>query len=407
MNIDPRLIVGGLDTVSEFIREIGSEFQWLNDYASTPQDLVWHAEGDVHVHTDMVLEETRKLLEGESKHLNEPQKAVLMLAALLHDVAKPISTKEMSFDGSLRTVAPQHEMLGGGYLFHKVPPLGLDYDQWRQVIALTAYHHLPKRLVVKDLGMPAYCQLARRVDLELVYWLEVADMRGRTCQDKEEQLEILELFRLQCEEYGLWCNPPYGEFQNQIRERYGDMGPWMNQRIFYSGIRAYEQGTIYMLEEEFARCHGYKDNQSHLAILCGVSGSGKSCYVKEHLSTYDLISLDEIRLEITGDIENQKSNGKARQIAKERLLEALRRKRNVVWDATNIRRDFRSLIANLGFQYGAFVSLIVIQKDEARLRKDNRNRLHPVTDDVLERQLSRFQLPDIQEAHIVSWMRLP
>jgi len=51
--------------VDDCIAHLGDIFPLLKEYKNTIQDPVWHAEGDVHIHTDMVLTELYKLLESK------------------------------------------------------------------------------------------------------------------------------------------------------------------------------------------------------------------------------------------------------------------------------------------------------------------------------------------------------
>ena len=76
----------------------------------------------------------------------------------------------------------------------------------------------------------------------------------------------------------------------------------------------------------------------------------------------------------------------------------------MVWDATNLRRDNRERIIGLARDYGAFVSLVALQKPRELLYRHNRERERQVPEDVLERQLRRFQLPDLDEAHEVLYV---
>jgi len=71
----------------------------------------------------------------------------------------------------------------------------------------------------------------------------------------------------------------------------------------------------------------------------------------------------------------------------------------VVWDATNLRRDFRSIISTLSQNYHALVILIVFIAPEDTIYKNNRERAYPVPDDVLKSQIMRYQIPLLCEAH--------
>jgi hypothetical protein len=68
-----------------------------------PQDPVHHAEGDVGTHTRMVCEELVSL--PAWRDLSEADRLVVFLGALLHDIAKPASTREEG-GASRRRVTP-------------------------------------------------------------------------------------------------------------------------------------------------------------------------------------------------------------------------------------------------------------------------------------------------------------
>jgi predicted kinase len=133
--------------------------------------------------------------------------------------------------------------------------------------------------------------------------------------------------------------------------------------------------------------------------MCGISGSGKSTWIEKNLADFEVISLDDIRKELNGKRECQKNRGQVLQLAKTRLKKALANKRNVVWDATNIRKDFRSSICELGENYGALVTIVAFQLSEASLRVNNQNRQYAVSDDVIASQLNRLEWPWLTESH--------
>ena len=56
---------------------------------SVPQDPVWHPEGDVFVHTQLVIDRAHEVLTD----LDYPQQVTVMLAALAHDFGKPSTTE--------------------------------------------------------------------------------------------------------------------------------------------------------------------------------------------------------------------------------------------------------------------------------------------------------------------------
>ena len=72
----------------------------------TPQEHKWHPEGDVWVHTLMVVDEAAKIVEQEQ--LGKEDALVVMLSAFCHDFGKPLTTEEV--DGKIR--AHGHEEAG-------------------------------------------------------------------------------------------------------------------------------------------------------------------------------------------------------------------------------------------------------------------------------------------------------
>jgi hypothetical protein len=119
---------GATPTIERCVDELGDLFPLLKLYKSTPQDPQWHAEGNVHIHTGMVLEETYRILATEAKHLNRERRLSLILGALFHDITKPLTTKQQEIQGLMRTVAPKHESKGRSYLSLKLIAMGLSYN---------------------------------------------------------------------------------------------------------------------------------------------------------------------------------------------------------------------------------------------------------------------------------------
>src|SRR5262245_12609069 len=67
--------------------EMRAAYEWLRALDGCPHDPVYHAEGDVAIHTRMVCDELLALPAWRA--LPEDGRQVLFAAAVLHDVAKP------------------------------------------------------------------------------------------------------------------------------------------------------------------------------------------------------------------------------------------------------------------------------------------------------------------------------
>ena len=157
---------------------IAQLFPELEALVGCEQEPEWHPEGDVWVHTLMVVDEARACIDD----LDRPQRLTLMLAALCHDLGKPATTEFV--DGRIRSRG--HEEAG-------VPPTRalldrLDvhtlagYDVRHQVLGLVAHHLKPGmwHRGADPVGDGAFRRLARKVDLELLARLSAADCLGRT-----------------------------------------------------------------------------------------------------------------------------------------------------------------------------------------------------------------------------------
>lgn len=398
-----QILDGATPNIDEFILILGDRFVLLKEYKSTPQDPQWHAEGDVHIHTGMVLEETYKILATQATHLSPNHRLSLILGALLHDIAKPLTTKQENIQGMMRTVSPRHASIGRSYLAPKLMGLGLDYEVVETTMGLVGYHHDPKQLVTKGKFAKDYQRLARLANPELLYWLELADIRGRECQDKQQQIDYIEMYGLFAQEYQTWQR--YGDKYQQWRDYFEKELSFLDTNtrdlIFGNAIKNWEAGKILLPEEELARSYNYRDSFPQVVLTFGLSGSGKSTWIKQNLSEYKVISLDDLRAEITRDRQNQTENSKVVSLAKERLKNYLRSHSKVVWDATNLRRDFRQQIINLSQNYGALITLIIFHCEESVYFARNQQRSHSIPKTVLNRQLELMEFPELDEAHRV------
>ena len=394
-------ILGGLrPSFDELASKLGFYFDHLKNLSTTPQDKEWHAEGDVHTHMNMVMEELYQLVDDEHWELSDLSKLSLILGTALHDIGKPFCTKEIEINEKLRIAAPKHEYRGASYLTYRIPKLNLPKKIEQEIISLVAYHHMPKLLVVKDKPRQSYAQLARLCSPKLLYLLEMADMKGRTCPDKEKQVEIIEMFKLSCEDYDIWDKDPYMGWTESLSKKLHSNDKSLLSYLYSNAVRDYENHRIFTPEEVLSKYYDKQDNFNELIVLCGPSGSGKSTWLEKELKEYKLISMDLLREKHARDMTDQKLNGYVRQLAKGELKSLLRGKQErIVWDATSLRKDFRNPILSLGFDYKALTTIVLFQTDMGEVMKRNMKRARNVPNSVMEKQFDSFELPELTEAH--------
>lgn len=400
---------GATPPLEEILSVLSPVMPWLDNLEATPQDLIWHAEGNVKIHTGRVLEEVYRMLgtppEVFSSYapssydevvLGPPRRLALVLSAVLHDIGKTVTTRTRD-DG--RIISPRHPERGRSYVALKLLELGLPFAVWRDVLAVIGHHHEPLKLVRHDAPLARFTRLARLCDLELVYLLEKADLRGRDASDTQSNLEQLEYFQLCAEEYGLWKVDPYAAWKEKIFAALEGESEALKNVTLEQGILDYEAGLIFTPEEALARGYRFRAGFAELTVTVGPSGSGKSAWAREHARDTEIISLDALREELTGDSEDQSHNGQVQQLARARLRAALREKRRVVWEATSTRFDLRVIPTQFGFDYGARVRYTVFAVPQKDLFVRNCEREHPVPAQVLVKQLEGLDFPLLDEAH--------
>lgn len=166
----------GLKWLNE-LHVIDQLFPEIKALINVQQDPEWHPEGDVFVHTLLVMDRARELIDD----LPHAKKVTVMLAALAHDFGKPATTEFV--DGRLRSrgheeagVAPAENFLDKVNIHH------IDgYDVRGQVIALVRDHLKPGEFFKKrdEVGDGAFRRLASKCELDLLYRVAKADSLGR------------------------------------------------------------------------------------------------------------------------------------------------------------------------------------------------------------------------------------
>ncbi len=153
-------------------------FPELAALVGCPQEPEWHPEGDVWVHTLLVVDQARQRIAD----LPRPQQVAIMLGAICHDFGKPSTTAMI--DGRLRSL--NHEPAGVPPTVTFLDRLNIHslsgYDVRHQVLGLVG-HHLKPGMWHKagtEVGDGAFRRLAQKVDLELLARLAKADCLGRT-----------------------------------------------------------------------------------------------------------------------------------------------------------------------------------------------------------------------------------
>ena len=353
---------------------LASEFDWVRDMENVPQDPIYHAEGNVAIHTKMVLQALQQL--GEFQQLEAQDQEILLAAALLHDVEKR-STTIVDCD---QVRSPNHSRKGAQtarvllYRNQDAP-----YYIREHIVHLVRYHGFPLWFMEKGDMKKQLLKVSLLVNTKLLYLLAKADILGRDCEDKESLLEQIAFFKAYCQEWNCFGQPK--AFENQLA-----LYHYFNTESSYEGYQPFEQF------------------KSEVTLMIALPGSGKDYFIKHQLPEIPVISLDNLRRERNIKHGDKKGNGQVIQEAKQLSKKYLAAGTNFVWNATNISQEMRKQLIELFTSYNAKVTLAYIEVPYKTLLHQNRNRPYPIPEKSLERMISRWQAPAIFEAHDITFI---
>jgi len=142
------------------------------------------------------------------------------------------------------------------------------------------------------------------------------------------------------------------------------------------------------------------ENKPKLILPVGISGSGKSTWIKSQIDSNTIVvSPDDIRRELTGNISDQTQNAKVWAMAFKRTADALNAGKNVILDATNIKSGERRNLMNYmkvhvdkPFEGLAKVFSVEPEVAKQRVKKDIENGVDRsnVPDWAIDRQYQSF-----------------
>lgn len=349
---------------------IDLSFAWIQQLRGCPQDAIYHGEGDVWIHTRMVVESLASF--DAWQRLPETERLILFAAALLHDVAKPACTRMDRGRITSRGHSQRGAIDGRQLLWQMRAPFAIR----EQICALIEHHQAPFHLINHDDAQRRAFRISQTTHCALLALLARADALGRICSDQDELLGNISLFEELCREYGCLESP----------------------RAFPSAHSRFE---YFRLESRSSDYLAHEDFTCRVTVISGLPGAGKDTWISEHMPGVPVVSLDALRIEL--EEEATGSQGRVVQAARERAREFLRRHEDFVWNATNLSRDLRAQLIDLVTAYRAQVRIVYVEASPDALFRQNRDRSNPVPAAAIERMLDRWQVPSPIEAQEVEY----
>lgn len=350
---------------------IQNHFDWIKNLEGCQQDPIYHAEGDVLIHTKMVCE---ALISSQNwRQLPVQERSMLFAAALLHDVAKPAFTK-IEADGRISSKghARQGARMVRQILSQFDPPVQFSIRE--TVGAIVQLGSLPIWLLDKPNPQQSVIKASQVVRCDFLALLAEADVRGRQCSDRQEILDKIQLFREFCQENNCLNSP------RQF--------PSTHSRFIY-----------FRKDNGNPDAEMFDDTKCEVVLMSGLPGSGKDYWIRENLPNLPVISLDALRLEM--NVSPEKNQSAVVETAKQRAKEYLRSGTSFVWNATNTSQQMRQQLIDLFAAYKARIRIVYLEVPFDEILRRNRSRNAPVPEAVIHKLADRLDIPDITEAHQV------
>jgi predicted kinase len=351
---------------------LDAELDWVRAMRGVPQDPIHHAEGDVWIHTRMVLEALVGLQPW--KALPARHRAIVFAACLLHDIAKPWTTRT---DEDGRVTARGHSAAGAIASRRVLWCLNVDPPTREAVVALVRRHQLPFFCVEDDHAERRAVLASQTTRCDWLALVNEADGLGRHCADAQRLADNVTLFRLLCEDLG--CLSSSYEL------------PTAKARFELPRKRA---ATRFDAPPDVFK--------GQVTVMSGLPGAGKNTWIRQNLPHHPVISLDQIRRVLR--VDPRDAQGPVIAEARERARVFLRKGTPFVWNATNISKLTRDRIINLAVNYRARVHLVHVEAPVDVLFRQNRDRQHMVPEAIMWKLIRKWDVPEMTDGHEVTWV---
>lgn len=335
-----------------------------------PQDPIHHAEGDVWTHTKMCI--TSMIQDSSWKKLSEEDKFITFYAMLLHDIGKPLTTKN---DNGLIT-AKGHSAVGAIDARIWLWQQGVDFAIREKICTVIEFHQLPFFILNKE----DFEFQARKIS-----WLGVwdslimcakHDMLGRICVDQKKHLDNIEFLNIYLEEQNLknaYC------VDNYTRLRY--------------------IASPHTVSPEYAL---HREKNFEVVLMSGLPGSGKNTFIENHYPSIPSISFDEERELL--NISPGENGSAAVHKAYDKMKVLLRAQKSFIFNATNLSKNLRQKPLELFHNYGARVRIVYLEKSYSQLIRDDAARGDKsVGSRVIHSMLFKWEPPSILEAENIQY----
>lgn len=343
------------------------------DMLKTEQDRFYHSEGNVWIHTKMVCEALVANVVYQA--MDQAGRTRMFLAALLHDLAKPSTTKVY---GDNRISSKGHSQRGEVDARVLLWRAGYGFAERESVCRMIRYHQEPFLALKKDNVRFLAHKWSHEVVLKELALLAESDARGRRTDppsDWQNTIDNVELFREFAKEEGCYEKPRF-------------------MADSHTAIAYFRRDGQISGDFSF-----YQKEGSSVILMSGLPASGKDTWLSKNHPSLPVVSIDDAMAEL--DLVHGENNGKAAHFAIEKAKGFLRKGEPFAWNATNISPLLRKKALDLLYAYDARVTIQYLEQPESVLMSRNHKRDTTLSNKGILGMLNRWEVPYPTEADAV------
>lgn len=139
-------------------------------------------------------------------------------------------------------------------------------------------------------------------------------------------------------------------------------------------------------------------------VLVGISGAGKSTFIEKFLESHpDVVvySSDKLRAVYGTGEEDQSVSGLVFSTIKYNLDRDLKNGKDVMIDATSLKRRDRKIYVDIGKKNNANVVAYVLERDKQTIMKNQQSRKNAggryVPEDIIDMMFGKYKRPEREE----------
>lgn len=360
----------------------GEISQWLQAIpalialATTPQDPYYHGEGDVWTHTQMVVNALLEQTEYQQASIDE--RLVLLLTALLHDIAKPETTTIDPITGKISQ--PGHSRKGAIKTRILLWQMALPFQLREQICRIINVHQLPFYALAEPRADRTPEFLLHKLSWELPIWMlcaiAKADIQGRIYHEKQRVLDEVELFKeLALEQNCLYQPRSFADDYTRIQ--------------YFRGANVQPDYSLYPTQG------------SEVIMMAGLPATGKNHWVANHHPNLPVASYDDARQQL--GLRYGQNEGMVGHHVLDQVRAWLRNQQPFVWNATHLTRETRQKALDLLYAYHAKVRIVYLEQPEKELYKRNNKRDTSLTNKKIQSMFNKWEIPLPTEAQQVDY----